>query len=218
MANVETRAGVDGYQPLDWNTQNDTACPACVFFGIEGYSRAGKRIAGTRKHGLLHTTQSWFITRRTSPHLTQPSRADNNAVSSAMLQDSSHDMNAMIGIAHHDSMEAPLAPRLVNPHINNFSDIKRWNDRCQQNHQRSCGASCPPVAMPQGFALLDCSTHQIISLAHAVPYVALSYVWGTKSSCKAEDDLPLTIRDAMTVSEELGYKYLCKYCACNKPA
>jgi hypothetical protein len=64
--------------------------------------------------------------------------------------------------------------------------------------------------------LIDCQTLDIM-LAEDMPYVALSYVWGCGSAATSITELealPNTIRDAITVTLKLGFRYLWvdRYC------
>ncbi|RYN63414.1 hypothetical protein AA0118_g4836 [Alternaria tenuissima] len=59
--------------------------------------------------------------------------------------------------------------------------------------------------------VIDCTTETVVHAPEDTTfhYVALSYVWGgTKSSGKDQDEFPATIRDAITVTIQLGYRYL----------
>ncbi|KAK8091995.1 hypothetical protein PG997_002356 [Apiospora hydei] len=82
---------------------------------------------------------------------------------------------------------------------------KDWISHCLVNHQESCA----PL------------THAVLA-DERCSYVSLSYVWGKPKPGQtpgtlgslAEADLPLTIRDVMTVTLRLGYRYLWidRYC------
>ncbi|KAH6699022.1 heterokaryon incompatibility protein-domain-containing protein [Leptodontidium sp. MPI-SDFR-AT-0119] len=95
-----------------------------------------------------------------------------------------------------------------------FETVKSWINFCRDNHTKMCSVeSFSPV---QGLKLIDCQTLDII-LAEGVPYLALSYVWGPSSAATSITEfeaLPNTIRDAITVTLKLGYRYLWvdRYC------
>ena len=97
--------------------------------------------------------------------------------------------------------------------------IKEWLRSCYSWHSGDCSMSAASMYMPS--KLIDCRLDRVITAPSAVPYIALSYVWGGTSarSCNTagfptSKDLPLTVSDAMRVTTELGFRYLWvdKYC------
>lgn len=64
----------------------------------------------------------------------------------------------------------------------------------------------------KGFKLIDCHDRKVIVCPQKREYVALSYVWGSSSSRSSNRSLPnpapRVIEDAMTVTKELGFRYL----------
>lgn len=97
---------------------------------------------------------------------------------------------------------------LVQPHIN-IDTIKAWLNHCQASHEE-CSKPNPPQ-FP--LTLIDCQHRQLVDSEPTVSYVALSYVWGKVSPNPLEDDrlprdVPAVIRDAMDITQSLGYRYL----------
>ncbi|CAN9374135.1 unnamed protein product [Alternaria alternata] len=89
-----------------------------------------------------------------------------------------------------------------------FEILRRWLGYCKRHHTectQTYNSSIP------GLKVIDCATGKAIHAPEdtAFHYVALSYVWGgTRSSGKDKDEFPATIHDAITVTVQLGYKYL----------
>ena len=96
--------------------------------------------------------------------------------------------------------------------------VQDWLGECQKAH-----ANC----LPRGWLLwvtkvIDCSDGRVVSVSslEIVPdYVALSYVWGEPSAAggKAGKDrsaLPQVVKDAISVTKALGFRYLWvdRYC------
>ncbi|KAF1951529.1 HET-domain-containing protein, partial [Byssothecium circinans] len=69
-------------------------------------------------------------------------------------------------------------------------------------------------------SVIDCETRLVQSLPPESSYFALSYVWGPPLQCEEPEypnlprTLPRTIEDAITVTSQLGYRYLWvdRYC------
>lgn len=97
-----------------------------------------------------------------------------------------------------------------------FAVLQGWVDFCKENHTERCATrSSQPVPHMK---LIDCNTRHIVS-APDVEYVTLSYVWGQNTEMlifanELPSDLPITIQDAITVTQKLGFQYLWidRYC------
>lgn len=119
-------------------------------------------------------------------------------------------------------VEGPI--RILEQNNIKFSILKGWISMCQDMHTKACTVEAlSPNAVPF-FKLIECETLRIVPAPNE-PYVALSYVWGESTSQTPELDrtskldrlpekLPLTIKDAITVTLKLGFRYLWvdRYC------
>lgn len=104
-----------------------------------------------------------------------------------------------------------------------WARLKPKISECQEEHAR-CRQKVPRV-LPQEFRVIDITRRRIVETTD-VPFIALSYVWGmgtrstlltatraTISGMKQDGGLPTlemprTIEDAMTISTQLGERYL----------
>ena len=95
---------------------------------------------------------------------------------------------------------------------------RSWLHTCVQSHHSAC--SRESFTIPD-MNLIDCENMVIVAASEHSPWFALSYVWGANYQAPAtiEDtgfragsrlpaNMPGTIRDAMSVTKELGYRYL----------
>ena len=113
-----------------------------------------------------------------------------------------------------------------------FDRVMRWKARCDANHEGTCFAIRDPWMAMERFdklSLIDVADQCISQQPGSGAYLALSYVWGVGDSpltastanidalCRPgslDPDSPLgrrlprSIRDAMTVTSRLGYRYL----------
>lgn len=114
------------------------------------------------------------------------------------------------------SQSDPESPvRRVEESRLNYNHIQKWLEICQALHPNKCK---PTYVDVPGMRLIDCETKTII-LASDHKYVTLSYLWGadeaeTPFTGQLLDTLPRTIKDAMTVTQGLGFRYLWidRYC------
>ncbi|RYP92705.1 hypothetical protein DL770_001218 [Monosporascus sp. CRB-9-2] len=100
-----------------------------------------------------------------------------------------------------------------------LEDVRKWLKICKEHHRGRCSIKAEPWFV--GFKVIDCCTMGIVKAPEGCEYVALSYLWGS-SAYDAQDSLsslrgesaPLTIRDAVVVVKELGFRYLWidRYC------
>lgn len=110
--------------------------------------------------------------------------------------------------------------------VPDYEQIRSWLQECHAGH-RKCQILSPEARI-ESVRLVDCINNQIICSDFNYPYLALSYVWGPKVSSQQSfhfndldyspqpiiGEVPLTIKDAITVTRELGYQYLWvdRYC------
>ncbi|TLD27938.1 hypothetical protein E2P81_ATG06284 [Venturia nashicola] len=86
---------------------------------------------------------------------------------------------------------------------------RRWLQRCSTTHGVSCRQTWSDELLIT--KMIDVSTRSIVPCVPNLEYVALSYVWGTvvpERDALKNDCLPQTIEDAITVTKELGLRYL----------
>lgn len=107
--------------------------------------------------------------------------------------------------------------------------VKTWLRVCRDRHGQSCGKSTILERRFLKLYVIDIQTRSIKLAGHNDQYVALSYVWGSvpraryegwnwKTSTVPSNDgshevslpswLPRTIKDAITLTERLGERYL----------
>jgi hypothetical protein len=99
-----------------------------------------------------------------------------------------------------------------------WASLEREVSRCLHSHTKCRVTERLPIP---GLRVIDCKRRVVTLASENCAYLALSYVWGTRSG--SEDDyvfptlpkeLDRTIEDAMTATIRLGYRYLWvdKYC------
>lgn len=114
-----------------------------------------------------------------------------------------------IPINYLDSLRAPKI---------DFTLLKSWIEHCSSKHGPGCKATWDPDLNP-GMRLVHIKEQRIVSnFQEALPYAALSYVYGARSASpdgdKLPTEIPKTIKDAMDIAQELGLEYLWvdRYC------
>ncbi|KAK4112976.1 HET-domain-containing protein, partial [Canariomyces notabilis] len=108
-----------------------------------------------------------------------------------------------------------------------FGMVRDWVELCGTSHSRLCKPR--KGAMVPHLRLIECATRRIVSPSSAVPFVALSYVWGPPtpgSVLTSDEDLDTlgdgevepVVEDAILVTRRLGYAYLWvdRYCIVKK--
>ncbi|KAL6871679.1 HET domain-containing protein [Trichoderma longibrachiatum] len=104
--------------------------------------------------------------------------------------------------------------------------VKRWINNCAEWHGGECLDTTPWQTLDLGVSFIrmvslkDC---KLIETSCPPPYVALSYVWGSAPVFKTTlsnisdlmqqqglpvSSLPKSIRDAMSLAQELGFEYI----------
>lgn len=117
--------------------------------------------------------------------------------------------------------ESEQTSRILNA-LPDFGFISSWLTECEQNHHCCVEAERTEVLVDR---LIDCQTQRLVKFNNEA-FVALSYVWGTKTPVtQAEDETvrrtmclpeqpPQTISDAIETTVRVGHRYLWvdRYC------
>lgn len=100
-----------------------------------------------------------------------------------------------------------------------FALVRSWLNLCFADHPSCASSSARDKQAIPHMKLIDCHTQTIVTAAPSMQYLALSYVWGQGPLEKytypnLPDPLPPTIKDAITVTLKLGYRYIWvdRYC------
>ncbi|KAL6812445.1 heterokaryon incompatibility domain-containing protein [Trichoderma sp. SZMC 28015] len=111
----------------------------------------------------------------------------------------------------------PLSLKVISP-VFDMDTFQHWFGYCKNNHRSPCNS---PKSELCGTRVIDCQEQSIVDHKPGMPYVALSYVWGQPQEQRAVNDgkrlpdqLSLLIRDAMAVTQTMGFRYLWvdRYC------
>jgi Heterokaryon incompatibility protein (HET) len=138
------------------------------------------------------------------------------------------------GVKQYGASEQFLG-RKTSPEKIDMELLRSWMKRCHRYHPICERDGIAGRRLPENLRLINVETMEIVKAPnlHCVEYVTLSYVWGTaemkeetgmtpselrRSHIQRLDNgyeftplpkrLPLTIEDAITVTRELGYRYL----------
>lgn len=90
-----------------------------------------------------------------------------------------------------------------------FGLVRSWFDGCEARHGPHCEGAWDDVLL--GARMIDVAAREIVSCPSRCKYIALSYVWGgigPEDGALARGTLPKTIEDSLTVTKNLGIKYL----------
>jgi hypothetical protein len=131
------------------------------------------------------------------------------------------------GLETQDEIQIGL-PRIAGPKSRlHFSILRQWLRNCDENHARFKCRPPKPASLPTRLIDVGQASSDVVRLRetqdlHGVDYVALSHPWGAKGPyfCTFTKDvesyrqgieiakLTSTFRDAVTVTRELGLRYL----------
>ena len=220
-----------GFRTSTWNTSN---CPSCRLFAAVRIPPSTPGLGGGSDYHLravsfLRTTREAFpntpdkalvgfdtvclmVLPTGGPPVT-PER-----LKEALKQRETKGVLCRVDTSSRETLST-FGVRRVEPDFINFQLLRAWLDICQQTHYSSCSLndSQPLVSL----RLIDCQTRLIVEATSRLPFVALSYVWGSKplrssthqprslqkGAC-IPDTLPIVIEDAITVTLKLGWRYL----------
>jgi len=98
-----------------------------------------------------------------------------------------------------------------------------WLQDCIHGYSecKSEPSPLPTRVVDVGSGLLGATPHLYVSKGEALPYATLSYRWGSNMRCQTTkenftrfqeaihpDEMPLMFRDAITITRQLGIRYL----------
>ncbi|KAF2001280.1 HET-domain-containing protein, partial [Amniculicola lignicola CBS 123094] len=102
-----------------------------------------------------------------------------------------------------------------------FDAVRSWLEQCQTLHEKECGRGSKTRQF-SSLHMIDCHSLRVIPAPRDCEYVALSYVWGVMTEPLPElesgylefDKLPAVIKDAISVTKELGFGHIWidRYC------
>ena len=91
-----------------------------------------------------------------------------------------------------------------------FAIVQNWLHFCRDNHTTNCSNFGRMDRIDT--KLIDCQTRKLVD-SKDLPYLTLSYMWDPKEkmqehSNELPDQLPNTIKDAITATLKLGFRYI----------
>jgi len=99
--------------------------------------------------------------------------------------------------------------RKLTPDLIDYEILRHWLRHCKHYHHTKCNPSFSSF-IPD-LRVYDCKTEKVVAAPEDTTfrYIALSYVWGGVEMTPEEPkEFPATVRDAITVTLKLGYRYL----------
>lgn len=155
--------------------------------------------------------------------------------SSATLLSVGEDLTTYDMSAKFLCLQSDVSPtiNILDSHSIDFKLLPRWLSLCLNNHDEHCSLETRPGI--SGLRVINVHTRRLEAAAENVRYTALSYVWGQspkqtpnssldssttpaatspEDTDKLPDSLPTTIKDAISVTDTLGFDYLWidRYC------
>lgn len=104
--------------------------------------------------------------------------------------------------------QAALSARRVGDAVD-FGLVRSWLRKCEATHGAHCDGGWNDVLLDAH--MIDVSTREVVPCPPRCKYIALSYVWGgigPREGDLARGTLPKTIEDSITVTKQLGLRYL----------
>lgn len=80
---------------------------------------------------------------------------------------------------------------------------------CEEEHSRCCATDSGPNVF--GLKVINTKTWEVIKAPDQCKYLTLSYVWGKQEGEGSSRDIqnaPPVIKDAISVTNAMGYNYL----------
>ncbi|KAF2190194.1 HET-domain-containing protein, partial [Zopfia rhizophila CBS 207.26] len=112
--------------------------------------------------------------------------------------------------------------RLLDAEVVDYDVLRGWLNYCGIHHAKQCAITS--IATLPSLQVIDCDLRAITDLPDGFEFLALSYVWGVPTRNFSADrsdpgsalseEIPQVIRDAITVTKNLGFRYLWvdRYC------
>ena len=220
-----------GYRTSAWET---TTCSLCRLFAAVRVTPSTVGFGGgvdyqLRAVSFLKSTPEAFPNTATKalagfdnvclivlPDTRQPMSQE--MLTEALTQSGARGVICRIEMSSSDN-PSTFGVRRVQPNAVDYHLLRAWINICLQHHYSSFSLeNSRPLA---SLRLIDCKTRLVVKATSSLPYVALSYVWGSKSSQKSShqprnlrtgdcipDILPNVIEDAITVTLKLDWQYL----------
>jgi len=104
-----------------------------------------------------------------------------------------------------------FGPRKILPAVIDFAILQDWLNICSTTHKNTC--QYQHIKQVEAMKVVDCVSLSVMKAPEQCDYIALSYVWGDSQSSQNLSELngsalPQVVRDAISVTRALGYKYL----------
>ena len=208
----------------------ESDCPLCRLFALHAYDYAPQNFPadGMRDRAYSLFRIAWSPSAPLLPHSPQgiPKQSFWYLDPASQIRSNMGPLageGACIGkVSKNSTGREVLTARRIDPKRVEYAILRTWLDECNtSSHHISCHSS--PSDSLRALTLIDCLLvpPQLISGHKEHRYAALSYVWGRTAvgSHTVGDELrsnvlPQTIQDAMTVTRQLGLRYLWidRYC------
>ena len=172
-----------------------STCPLCLFLSLSQDEKTVRLFCAC--HDLRHLDGDTTIPRQQYDWTHHAPYLDVTGMPSRyMLQD------ARANTQHY--VLCKLAPELIDYEI-----LRNWLRHCKRHHRERCNPNF--LSFIPGLRVFDCRAKKVITAPEdtSIRYIALSYVWGgVEITAKEPKEFPATLRDAITVTLKLGYRYL----------
>lgn len=102
-----------------------------------------------------------------------------------------------------------LETRRITSSSLDYNRLRGLVDMCEKEHKMCHAAESRPNVL--GLEVIDTKRHEVVKAPDQCKYLALSYVWGKQTSDNSVHDIqhcPAVIKDAISVTNSLGFNYL----------